>query len=220
MDLEELFKARMEITSIHLPSVAYSFQLDGNKLYLTRIVYRQLSSTSNQTYFNKVAKLVGDYVDFWINNDKLKKIEETANFSSSDINSQLSFYNSIFVSDFISRFTKNDMVSYETFNNPYKQIIEKDGRNIKIKDMLSEDYENINTNMMNYNDIYNVNEYRMVNRNKIKFYEISLYKKNIDKTEQGSLENNVSKSTTNYKKYNDFDLKNNVSYLRKNKKNN
>jgi hypothetical protein len=80
--------------------------------------------------------------------------------------------------------------------------------------MIASDYENINTS--NYENVYTSNRNFKQRDNKIKYYEKAIYNKNIDMKDSGSLKNNISKDNISFKRYDNKDLLNNVSYLLKN----
>ena len=126
------------------------------------------------------------------------------------------YYNDLFITAFTNRIVnvQGGQLNYEINNNPYKQDILSNGKNIKISDMIASDYENINTS--NYENVYTSNRNFKQRDNKIKYYEKAIYNKNIDMKDSGSLKNNISKDNISFKRYDNKDLLNNVSYLLKN----
>lgn len=217
MDLEDWYKSKNETTKIYLKSVKESFQLDSNKIKLSQIIYRKLYSTNNENKYKEVKNIVNIAINEWVKLGKLDKLEETASFIANDITLQLDYYNNLFINSFINNIVNKQggQLNYEINNNPYKQEILTNGKKIKISDILASDYENINVSTQGYTDLYTSNGNFTPKYNKVKFYEKALYTRNIDTKELGSLEKNVSKMNMTYKRYNNNELLNNVSYLSK-----
>ncbi len=215
MDLVDLYNSRNETTKFHLKSVKESFQLDSNISKLSKIIYRQLYSTNNENKYEEIKNKVIIAVDAWVKQGKLDNLEETASFISNEITLQLDYYNNLFINSFVNNITNRNQLNYEINNNPYKQEILYNGKNIKISDMIASDYENMNVSTQGYENVYTSNGNFTQKYNKIKFYEKALYSKNIDMKDAGSLRNNISKENLTFKKYNNSELLNNVSYLLK-----
>ena len=211
MDLIDIYYSRNENTKFYLKSVKELFQSDSNKIKLSQIIYRQLYSTNNENKFKELQDKVKIYVDEWVNLGKLDNIEETASFISNEITLQLDYYNNLIINSFTSQ---ENQMDYEIENNPYKQTILSNGKNIKISDMIASDYENMN--ISGYENVYTSNGNFTQKYNKIKYYEKALYNKNIDMKDAGSFRNNISKENLQFKKYNNDELLSNVSYLLKN----
>ena len=208
--------SRNETTKIYLKTVKESFQLDSNISKLSQIIYRNLYSTNNENKYEEIKAKVKIAVNEWIAKGKLDTLEETASFISNEITLQLDYYNDLFITEFTNRIVniQNGQLNYEINNNPYKQNILSNGKYIKISDMLASDYENMN--ISNYDNVYTSNGNFTQKYNKIKYYEKSIYNKNIDMKDAGSLRNNISKENTTFKRYNNKELLTNVPYLLKN----
>lgn len=208
--------SRNETTKIYLKTVKESFQLDSNISKLSQIIYRNLYSTNNENKYEEIKAKVKITVNEWITKGKLDTLEETASFISNEITLQLDYYNDLFITEFTNRIVniQNGQLNYEINNNPYKQNILSNGKYIKISDMLASDYENMN--ISNYDNVYTSNGNFTQKYNKIKYYEKSIYNKNIDMKDAGSLRNNISKENTTFKRYNNKELLTNVPYLLKN----
>ena len=215
MDLEDWYNSRNETTKIYLKSVKESFQLDSNISKLSQIIYRKLYSTNNENKYEEIKTKVKIAVNEWVKKGKLDNPEETSSFISNEITLQLDYYNDLFITAFTNRIVEiqGGQLNYEINTNPYKQTILSDGKNIKISNMIASDYENINTS--NYENVYTSNTHFKQRDNKIKYYEKSIYNKNIDMRDAGSLRNNISKENISFKRYNNKDLLTNVSYLLK-----
>jgi hypothetical protein len=215
MDLENWYNSKNETTKIYLKSVKESFQLDSNIYRLSQIIYRKLYSTNNENKYEEIKSKVKIAVNEWVTQGKLDNIEETASFISNEITLQLDYYNDLFITAFTNRIVnlQGGQLNYEINNNPYKQTILSDGKNIKISDMIASDYQNININ--SYENVYTSNGNFTQKYNQISFYEKAIYNKNIDMKDEGSLRKNISKENISFKRYDNKDLINNVPYLLK-----
>lgn len=216
MDILNFFIKKNSITDVKFQSVKELFQSESNKNKLSHILYREIYLPNNQSLFNKIQEQVNKYVNIWITNGKLDKLIETNSYSINDPELQLNYYNKIFIDTF-----KNIIINYNYYeseieNNPYKHILEYKIKNKtytkKISELTAEDYNYITFN--NYNDKNTQNIQFNVNYHKIPYYEKSLYKRNYDVLDMGSYRERKLVND-NYKKYNNDELFNNVSYLRK-----
>ena len=214
MDIYELYLAKNENTTIYLPQVKELFSSNQNKVYLSRIISKQIYVSDNNDRFVLLQQDINKEVDKYIHDGKLDKIEETADMVSNEITLQLKYYNSIFIKYYTSRKSNLNQYQFELDNNPYRQETNINGTKKLFKDFLASDYENMGTS--NYQDTFTSNGNFNVKYNKVQYYKKALHSRNIDRSLAGNNMVRDSKQNIVYKKYNNKDLLENVSYLRKN----
>ncbi len=181
------------------------FISDININNISRIIYRELYLPNNQELFDEIRNKINNLAQIWINTFNNNKF-------NNDLNDQLRYTNSLFISYYKSEFLKNkDYKEHEIQNNPYKHIYSSNSKKKNHNEILASDYNFITFN--NYNDKYTTNSQFTNSYNKIPYYEKSLYTKHLDRFDNGSFrERNLI--NTNHKKYNNNDLFNNINYLR------
>lgn len=211
-----MYVARNENTQIYLPSVKDTFISTKNKIYLSKIISKQLYTSNNNIRYTQLENDINKEIDNWVNKGKLNNLAETADIVSNDITLQLNYYNSLFITHYLNKNTNLDQYQFELDNNPYKQVTIINGEKKKFKDFLASDYENMSVS--NYQDAFTG---RFDNKyNEIPFYRKALHNRNVDRSLSGNEINSESKINMKYKKYDNSDLLNNVSYLRKQKPSN
>ena len=214
MDIFDMYNEKNETTHIYLLSVKDSFISDKNKLLLSHIISSQIYVTNNNDRFKLLAIDINKEIDLWFKNGNLDKLENSASFISNDINLQLEYYNSLFVKKYLNKITKLDQNQFELDNNPYRQITNINGKDKEFKDFLQQDYENINVS--NYNNTYTSNGNFSQNYHRIPSYRKVVFNRNIDRSfNANDMLKNESRTNNSYKRYNNEDLLQNVSYLRK-----
>lgn len=216
MDLVKIFIQKNLTTEVDnkelkLSSVKELFNSIENKNNVSRILYRELHLPNNPIKFNKIKSLVNQYINIWSESDDFNKFIKSIDHNY-NLNERLRYVNSLFINFYKTKLLNiNDFMQHEIDNNPYQDIFEYQMNKKKNSDILVDDYNYITFN--NYNDKYTTNLQFSNKYNKIPYYEKGLYTKHIDHLDNGSfrerkLENN------NFKKYNNSELLNNVSYLR------
>ena len=214
MDIWNLYNNKNETTTIYLKPVKETFISDSNKLLLNQIISKQLYISSNNERYVQLQKNIDNEINIWVKSGNLYKIVDTASFISNDITLQLEYYNSIFIKNYLNKTTKLDQQQFELDNNPYKQQTNINGTKKLFKDFLPSDYENMN--ISNYQNTYTLNGNYNRNYNKIPNYRKVLHNRNVDRSfEANDMLKNESKSNKTYKKYNNDELLNGVSYLQK-----
>lgn len=208
-----MYISKNENTQIYLPSVKNTFISVKNKNHLSKLISKQLYTSNNNIRYIQLEKDVNKEVDLWVNKGNLDKLEETADIVSNDITLQLNYYNSLFITHYLNKNTNLNQYQFELDNNPYKQVTIINGEKKKFKDFLASDYENMSVS--NYQDSFTG---RFDTKyNEIPFYRKALHNRNVDRSISGNEINSESKINMKYKKYNNSDLLENVSYLRKHK---
>ena len=214
MDIWNLYNNKNETTTIYLKPVKETFISDSNKLLLYQIISKQLYISSNNERYAQLKQNIDNEINIWVKSGNLDKIIDTASFISNDITLQLEYYNSIFIKNYLNKATKLDQQQFELDNNPYKQQTNINGTKKLFKDFLPSDYENMN--ISNYQNTYTLNGNFNRNYNKIPNYRKVLHNRNVDRSfEANDMLKNESKSNKTYKKYNNNELLNGVSYLQK-----
>ena len=214
MDIWNLYNNKNETTTIYLKPVKETFISDSNKLLLYQIISKQLYISSNNERYTQLKQNIDNEINIWVKSGNLDKIVDTASFISNDITLQLEYYNSIFIKNYLNKTTKLDQQQFELDNNPYKQQTNINGTKKLFKDFLPSDYENMN--ISNYQNTYTLNGNYNRNYNKIPNYRKVLHNRNVDRSfEANDMLKNESKSNKTYKKYNNDELLNGVSYLQK-----
>lgn len=216
MDIVDLFIQKFLPTkNLKYQSVKELFQSDTNKLKIAHVLYREIYLPNNQLIFDKIKDDVNKYINIWIASGKLDHLLETSSYSINDPNEQLNFYNKLFIDTYKNIIINYDLYNFEINNNPYKHIlsyrINSKLVNKKISDMMPEDYNNLTFN--NYNSKFNIDNQFNKNYHQIPYYEKSLYKRNYDFLDMGSLRERKLVNN-NSKKYNNNELLNNISYLK------
>lgn len=206
-----MYVSRNENTQIHLPSVKDTFISRKNKIYLSNIISKQLFISNNNTRYTQLENDVNKEIDVWVNKGKLDKLAETADIVSDDITLQLNYYNSLFITHYLNKNTNLDQYQYELDNNPYQQETVINGKKKKFKDFLASDYENMSVS--NYQESFTGRFDKKYNE--IPFYRKALHNRNVDRSFSGNEISSDSKINIKYKKYNNSDLLDNISYLRK-----
>ena len=200
MDIYDLYIEKNENTTIYLPQVKELFSSDKNKLYLSRIISKQIYVSDNDERYKILQQDINNEIDKYIKDGKLDNLEETADIVSNEITLQLKYYNSIFISYYTNKKSNLNQYQFELDNNPYKQETNINGNKKLFKDFLASDYENMS--ISNYQDTFTLNGNFTARYNKIPYYRKVLHNRNIDRSIAG---NNMVR-----------DSKQNVSYLRKN----
>lgn len=214
MDIWNLYNNKNETTTIYLKPVKETFISDYNKNLLYRIISKQLYVTSNNERYVQLQKNIDTEITNWVNSGNLEKITYTASFISNDITLQLEYYNSLFIKYYLSKTTKLDQQQFELDNNPYKQQTDINGTKKLFKDFLPSDYENMN--ISNYQNTYTLNGNFSRKYHKIPKYRTEIHHRNIDRSSDANeMIKNNSKSNLSYKRYNNDELLNGVSYLQK-----
>lgn len=214
MDIWNLYNNKNETTTIYLKPVKETFISDSNKLLLYQIISKQLYISSNNERYIQLKQNIDNEINNWVNSGNLNKLVDTASFISNDITLQLEYYNSIFINNYLNKTTKLDQQQFELDNNPYKQQTSINGTKKLFKDFLPSDYENMN--ISNYQNTYTLNGNFNRNYNKIPNYRKVLHNRNVDRSfEANDMLKNESKSNISYKRYNNDELLNGVSYLQK-----
>ena len=214
MDIFNMYNNKNETTTIYLKPVKETFISDSNKRLLYHIISKQLYVSSNDTRYLQLQKNVDIELNNWINSGNLNKIVDTASFISNDISLQLEYYNSIFIKNYLNQVTKLDQQQFELDNNPYKQLTDINGTKKLFKDFLPSDYENMNVS--NYQNTYTLNGNFNRNYHRIPKYRTEIHRRNIDRSfNANDMLKIESKTNKTYKKYNNDELLNGVSYLQK-----
>jgi len=216
MDIYDMYIAKNESTQIHLPSVKDTFISSKNKEYLSKIISKQLYVTNNDDRYKQLRIDVNNEVDNWVNTGNLNKLAGTADIVSYELTLRLNYYNNMFIKHYINKNTKLDQYQYELDNNPYHQVSNINGEKKQFKDFLASDYENMDVS--NYHETFTHNGLFNERYNKIPFYRKMLHNRNIDRSTKGNNMHFDSKINVQYKKYDNNELLNNLSYLRTNNK--
>ncbi len=218
--LNAYIQKNLKSENVKLTSINELFTSDENISKLTRILYRELYLASySPESFNTIKEQVLDYATRWSNSvdnngrSNLEKfISKLSNNYTNTANEQLDYINHLFISYYRNKLLNGKtFIQHEIDNNPYKHIYSYKINNNKMHPI--DMYNNIPFN--NYNTKYTTNLQFSDNYNKIPYYEKALYKKNIDTTDNGSFRERKLLNN-NFKKYNNDELFNNVSYLRAN----
>ena len=216
MDIFNMYNDKNKTTTIYLKPVKETFISNSNKLLLYRIISKQLYISSNNERYLQLQKNIDTELNNWVNSGNLDKIVDTASFISNDITLQLEYYNNLFIKNYLNKITKLDQQQFELDNNPYKQKTDINGTKKLFKDFLPSDYENMN--ISNYQNTYTLNGNFNRKYNKIPKYRTEIHHRNVDRSSTANeMLKNESKSNVSYKRYNNDELLNGVSYLRKNK---
>ena len=214
MDIFNMYNDKNKTTTIYLKPVKETFISNSNKLLLYRIISKQLYISSNNERYLQLQKNIDTELNNWVNSGNLDKIVDTASFISNDITLQLEYYNNLFIKNYLNKITKLDQQQFELDNNPYKQKTDINGTKKLFKDFLPSDYENMN--ISNYQNTYTLNGNFNRKYNKIPKYRTEIHHRNVDRSSTANeMLKNESKSNTSYKRYNNDELLNGVSYLRK-----
>lgn len=214
MDIFDLYTKKNETTTIYLNTVKETFITNKNKSLLYNIISKQLYVSNNNDRYLKLQKNIDNEIEFWVESGKLDKITDTASFISNDISLQLDYYNDLFIKYYINKVTKSNQFQFELDNNPYKQQFKIDGVDKQFKDFLASDYENLSVS--NYQNTYTLNSNISRQSNKIPHYRKVLHNRNIDRSfTANDMLKNESKSNVSYKRYNNDELLNGLSYLKK-----
>jgi|Laugresu1bdmlbdd_1035124.scaffolds.fasta_scaffold03149_3 hypothetical protein len=214
MDIFDLYNKKNETTTIYLKTIKETFITEKNKSLLYNIISKQLYISNNNDRYLKLQKNIDNEIEYWVEYGKLDTITDTASFISNDISLQLDYYNDLFIKYYINKVTKSNQLQFELDNNPYKQQFKIDGIDKKFKDFLPNDYENISVS--NYQNTYTLNNNFSRKYNKIPHYRKVLHNRNIDRSfTANDMLKNESKSNISYKRYNNDELLNGLSYLQK-----
>ena len=214
MDIFNMYNDKNKTTTIYLKPVKETFISNSNKLLLYRIISKQLYISSNNERYLQLQKNIDTELNNWVNSGNLDKIVDTASFISNDITLQLEYYNNLFIKNYLNKITKLDQQQFELDNNPYKQKTDINGTKKLFKDFLPSDYENMN--ISNYQNTYTLNGNFNRKYNKIPKYRTEIHHRNVDRSSTANeMLKNESKSNVSYKRYNNDELLNGVSYLRK-----
>ena len=214
MDIFNMYNDKNKTTKIYLKPVKETFISNSNKLLLYRIISKQLYISSNNERYLQLQKNIDTELNNWVNSGNLDKIVDTASFISNDITLQLEYYNNLFIKNYLNKITKLDQQQFELDNNPYKQKTDINGTKKLFKDFLPSDYENMN--ISNYQNTYTLNGNFNRKYNKIPKYRTEIHHRNVDRSSTANeMLKNESKSNVSYKRYNNDELLNGVSYLRK-----
>lgn len=215
MDIVKLFIQKNLPTEINEKEMSFKtikelFNSDDNINNISRILYRDLYLPNNQTKFNKVKTQVEQYVKIWASSDALDNFaKRTTDFN--DLNEQVRYFNSLFIQFYKSKLVKaGSFMEHEIENNPYKHVYEYKIYKKKNDSILADDYQYVTFN--NYNDKYTTNLQYSKAYNDIPFYEKGLYGRHSDRKDNGSFRERKLVNN-NSKKYNNYELMNNVSYL-------
>lgn len=209
-----MYVSKNESTQIYLPRVRDTFISAKNKNYLSKIISKQLYTTNNDNRYKQLEIDISAEIEKWAQTGKLDKLAETADLVSNEITLQLNYCNSLFIKHYLNKSSNLNQYQFELDNNPYKQETIINGEKKKFKDFLASDYENMSVS--NYQDTFTSYE----RNNQIPFYRKALHNRNVDRSFDGNDMAFDSKINMKYKKYNNSDLLDNVSYLRKQKPSN
>lgn len=211
MDLYNLYLAKNENTPIYLKSVKDQFISDSNKLLLSRVISKELYVTNNDERYKQLQQNIFNEITNWVATGNLDKLDETADLVSTEITLQLKYYNHLFIKHYVHKIMKFDQYQFELDNNVYRQEHNINGSKKTFKEFSNNDYENMNIG--DYQNTFTFNS----RYNKIPFYRTVLHNRNVDRSAKGNDFRFESKPNLTFKKYNNSDLLNNVSYLRKKK---
>jgi len=209
-----MYNNKNETTTIYLKPVKETLISDSNKTLLYHIISKQLYVSSNDMRYLQLQKNIDIELNNWVNSGNLNKIVDTASFISNDISLQLEYYNSIFIKNYLNKVTKLDQQQFELDNNPYKQLTDINGTKKLFKDFLPSDYENMNVS--NYQNTYTLNGNFNRNYHRIPKYRTEIHHRHVDRSfNANDMLKNESKTNKTYKKYNNDELLNGLSYLQK-----
>lgn len=215
MDVLDLYiKKNLQTENGTIPSINKLFISNENIYKLTKILYRELYIYNNEKLFNELKQKVILYSNKWvepINTNGDSSLDKFITKSFHNHNEKLDYINNLFIN-----YYKNKLLDGKTFyeheiqNNPYKKKYD-----YKIKNIDSYPSENLNDSLSfnNYNTKYTTNLQFSNKYHKIPYYEKSLYRKNIDKDDNGSFRERKLLNN-NFKKYNNNELLNNIDYLK------
>jgi len=220
MDLINLYVQKNELDKLNnnnLESTGFLklFLSNENKLKISRLLYNEIYLSNNIEEFNSIKKIVDEFLESWTTKKDFKKIFSKGfkHFQTKDL--LIDYLNKSFIDKFKNIIVKYDLFEFQRINNPYNHIFEYKINNKihskKISQMTHEDLNYITFN--NNNDKFNRNNLFNDKYHDIKYYEKSIYKRNIDKEETGQLETRTL-FNNNHKKYNNNELLNNIDYLK------
>lgn len=214
MDIWNLYNEKNATTTIYLKSVKDSFISKSNISLLYHIISQQLYLTNNNERFLQLQKDIDNNIEIWIQAGNLDKPIDTASFISNDISLQLDYYNNIFIKFYCNKIMKYGQQQFELDNNPYKEVSNINNTKKLFKDFLPSDYENMSVST--YHNTYTLNGNFDRKYNKIPNYRKVLHNRNIDRSfTANDMLKNESRTDLSYKRYNNDELLNNLSYLRK-----
>lgn len=212
MDIQDIYYKKTALTeNIKDITLKDLFQSEENINLLTSILYNNNFLPNNSNIYNSINKIVINYVKSWINLGKFDNLSDKYN-NTEYVYIQLRYYNKVFIDTFNNEIVNGDMLQHEIDNNPYKHKFITSNEEKTISEIQTEDFQYITFN--NYNDKFNVNSQFKRLDNQIPEYEKWIYNKHYDRNDLGSLTNKALENY-NYKKYNNDELLNNVSYLKK-----
>lgn len=215
MDVLDLYiQKNLPTENAKIPSINKLFISNENIHLLTKILYRELYIYNNNKLYNELKQKVIMYTNKWvdpINTGGDSSLDKFITKSFHNHNEKLDYINHLFINYYKNKLSDGkSFYEHEILNNPYKK---KYDYKIENTDNYPSEHLNASLSFNNYNTKYTTNLQFSNKYNKIPYYEKSLYKKNIDKNDNGSFRERKILNN-NFKKYDNNELLNNIDYLK------